>query len=47
MYANFDRYTGKQVGGTFRTFAAAQSARVGFRCVTMIFVRGAWEDACL
>lgn len=47
MYANFDRYTGKRVGRKFTSFAAAQSARKGFRCVTLVFVRGAWEDAVL
>lgn len=35
-YANVDRYTGKQVGPTFRTFIEAQNALRGFRCVTML-----------
>jgi hypothetical protein len=47
MYANFDRYTGQQVGGTFSSFAAAQAARRSFRLQTLVFIRGAWEDAAL
>ena len=34
-YVNIDRYTGEQVGGTFTSYAAAQSARRGFRTETM------------
>jgi hypothetical protein len=34
-YVNIDRYTSEQVGPAYKTFAAAQSARKGFRCVTM------------
>lgn len=45
-YANIDRYTGKQVGPLFSSFAAAQSARKGFRCETIQVTRKGFID-CL
>lgn len=46
MFANFDRYTGQQVGTTYTSRAAAQSAKKGFRCITLQNVRGEWVE-CL
>lgn len=44
MYANFDRYTGKQVGETHVSYCDALNAKRGFRCITCQRIKGCWIE---